>query len=216
VVVPSFAVGRAQALLYCVRVLKDTQRIPNIPVFLNSPMAANVTRVFHAYMGEHRLTEEQCRQMCTAATIVNSVEESRRLNTRHMPMVIISASGMATGGRVLHHIRAFGPDHRNTILFAGFQAGGTRGAALVRGATEIKIHGQYVPIRAEVDNREQLSAHADRDGLRKWLGAAASAPRRVFVTHGEPEAADALRKSIEERLGWSAEVPEHGASWELE
>ena len=215
VIVPAFAVGRAQTLMYCVRVLKDARRIPNIPIFLNSPMAADVTRVYHAFMGEHRLTEEQCRQMCTGATIVNSVEESKRLNSQRMPMIIISASGMATGGRVLHHLRAFGSDHRNTILFTGFQAAGTRGAALVQGAREIKIHGDYVPIRAEILNLQQLSAHADRDGLLQWLGAAASPPRRVFVTHGEPEAADALRHSIGERLGCNAEVPEHAATVEL-
>ncbi len=212
VVVPAFAVGRAQTLMHCIRVLKETQRIPNIPVFLNSPMATDATNIFHAFMGEHRLSREECRGMCTVATIVNSVEESRRLNEQRMPKVIISASGMATGGRVVHHIRAFGPDRRSTILFAGFQAAGTRGAAMVRGATEVKIHGEYVPIRAEVANLDQLSAHADRDGLLKWLSGVPRLPRRVFVTHGEPESADAFRKTVQERLGCSAEVPELGAT----
>lgn len=215
VVVPAFAVGRVQTLMHCLRMLKDAQRIPNIPIFLNSPMATDATKIFHAFMGEHRLTVDQCRGMCTVATIVNSVEESRRLNEQRMPKVILSASGMATGGRVLHHIRAFGPDPRSTILFTGFQAAGTRGAAMVRGASEVKIHGEYVPIRAEVANLDQLSAHADRDGLLKWLSAASKPPRRVFVTHGEPESADAFRRTVQERLGGRAEVPEFGATEEL-
>jgi metallo-beta-lactamase family protein len=124
-------------------------------------------------------------------------------------MIIISASGMATGGRVLHHIRAFGPDPRNTILFAGFQAAGTRGATMVAGAGQVKIHGELVPIRAEVVNLHQLSAHADRADLLRWLGACPSPPHRVFVTHGEPAAADSLRAAIKQTLGWDALVPEH-------
>jgi metallo-beta-lactamase family protein len=130
------------------------------------------------------------------------------------PSIIVSASGMATGGRVLHHLAAYAPGPRNTILFAGFQAAGTRGAALVAGATSIKIHGAYVPVRAEVDNLDTLSAHADREQLLAWLGAL-RAPRRVFVTHGEPVAADALRLAIEERMGWEVTVPDYRDSREL-
>ncbi|MDE2300254.1 MAG: MBL fold metallo-hydrolase, partial [Burkholderiales bacterium] len=140
--------------------------------------------------------------------IVNSVEESKRLNELRMPAVIISASGMASGGRVLHHLKAFAPDPRNSLLFAGFQAAGTRGAAIVGGAPTVKIHGQHVPIRAEVAQIESLSAHADREELLAWVGALPAAPQRVFVTHGEPVPADALRQAIEERHRWPCSVPE--------
>ena len=124
-------------------------------------------------------------------------------------MIIIAGSGMATGGRVVHHLKAFAPDPRNTILFAGFQAGGTRGAALVAGASEIKIHGEYVPVRARVEMIENLSAHADAGELLQWLGGFAQAPRKVFINHGEPMAADALRRAIEEKFGWNCQVPDY-------
>ncbi|HLB31759.1 MAG TPA: MBL fold metallo-hydrolase, partial [Gammaproteobacteria bacterium] len=169
VVVPAFAVGRAQALMYYIHLLKSARAIPDVPVFLNSPMAIDVTRVFHNHRGEHRLTPVQCDGMCGAARYVNSVEESKSLNTRTMPMILISASGMATGGRVLHHLKTFAPDARNTILFTGFQAGGTRGAAMLNGAEAVKIHGEYVPVRAEVVNIHNLSAHADYAEIMDWL-----------------------------------------------
>ncbi len=209
VVVPAFAVGRAQALMYLVATLKRDRRIPDLPVFLNSPMAANATAIYHRHHGEHRLDAQECQRMCDAAKVVNSVEESRRLNSMRFPAVIISASGMATGGRVVHHLKAFAPDHRNTILLAGYQAAGTRGAALAAGAKEIKIHGEYVPVRAEVVSLGALSAHADRGELLAWLGRLPRAPRRVFVTHGEPVAADSLRLAIEEQHRWPCTVAEH-------
>jgi len=215
VVVPAFAVGRAQALMYLVGQLKQQQRIPDLPVFLNSPMAADVTAIYHAHAGEHRLDAEQCRRMCDAARIVNTVEESRKLNGMRFPAVIISASGMATGGRVVHHIKAFAPDRRNTILLAGYQAAGTRGAALVAGARDVKIHGEHVPVRAEVVNLGSLSAHADRSELLRWVAKLPRAPRRIFVTHGEPVAADSLRQAIEEAHQWPCTVPEHMQAVEL-
>jgi metallo-beta-lactamase family protein len=147
--------------------------------------------------------------MCGVAHIVNSVEESKSLNNRKGPMLLISASGMATGGRVLHHLKVFAPDPRNTILFTGFQAGGTRGAAMVNGAESVKIHGEYVPVRAEVMVLDNLSAHADCDEIMDWLGHFDTPPRQTFVTHGEPAAADALRHRIEEQLGWHCRVPEY-------
>ena len=146
--------------------------------------------------------------MCGAARIVNSVEESQRLNTLSGPMVIISASGMATGGRVVHHLKAFAPDPRNTILFAGFQAAGTRGAAMVAGAESVKIHGAYVPIRAEVALLDNMSAHADYGETLDWLAHFRAPPRMTFITHGEPVAADALRLRIQERFGWDCQVPD--------
>lgn len=209
ILIPSFAVGRAQTLLYYIHLLKATRAIPDIPVFLNSPMAADATRIFHKHRGEHRLSDAQCDAMCRAAHIINSVEESRALNERKDPMIIISASGMATGGRVLHHLKVLAPDARNTILFAGFQAGGTRGAAMLNGAEAIKIHGEYVPLRAEVAALDNLSAHADYEEIIEWLKHFRAPPRQTFITHGEPAAADALRHHIEEQLHWNARAPDY-------
>lgn len=208
VVAPAFAVGRAQALMVMVSRLKRENRIPNLPVFLNSPMAADVTELYRKHPGQHRLDAAGCRDMSNAARVINSVEESRKLNEIRMPALIISASGMATGGRVLHHLKAFAPDHRNTVLLTGYQAAGTRGAALAGGAREVKIHGQYVPVRAEVVSLGSLSAHADRSELLAWLARLPKPPRRVFVTHGEPVAADSLRQAIEEKHGWACTVAE--------
>ncbi|HEX6704836.1 MAG TPA: MBL fold metallo-hydrolase [Albitalea sp.] len=209
IVVPAFAVGRAQTLLHAIQRLKAVHRIPDLPVFLNSPMAADVTALFRKHANEHRLSVEECKAMCGGVTIVNSEAQSRELNQLRWPSIIVSASGMATGGRVVHHLKAHAPDPRNAIVFAGFQAAGTRGAAMVGGAREIKIHGEWIPVRAEVANLEGLSAHADRDDLLDWIGALPRAPRHVYVTHGEPEAADALRQGIQERFGWECSVPEY-------
>jgi len=214
VVIPAFAVGRAQTLLHCIHLLKDARRIPDMPVYLNSPMATDATRIYRKHCDEHRLSAQQCATMLGKTIVVNTIEESVRLNTLGFPSIIVSASGMATGGRVLHHLKAYAPNARNTILFAGFQAAGTRGAAMLAGAEAVKIHGAYVPVRAEVANLETLSAHADREELLAWLDAQ-QAPRRVFVTHGEPVAADALRLAIEERHGWPCTVPEYRESLEL-
>jgi metallo-beta-lactamase family protein len=215
VVIPAFAVGRAQTLMYAIHLLKAAGRIPGIPVYLNSPMAANVTGVFHRHRGEHRLSPEQCDAMCDVARVVNTVEESKALNERKGPMIIISASGMATGGRVLHHLKAFAPDERNLIMLVGFQAGGTRGAALAQGATEIKIHGQYVAVRAEVVNIDMLSAHADYREILAWLAKVSPRPLETFVTHGEPAAADSMRKRINESLGWECRAPDQNEAVEL-
>lgn len=212
VIVPSFAVGRAQLLLYLIHQLKQAGAIPDLPVFLNSPMAASATQLYHQHRAEHRLTPEQCAAMGNVAHIVTTVEESKRLNDRREPMIVIAASGMATGGRVIHHLKTFAPDPRNTILFAGFQAGGTRGAAMLSGADAVKIHGAYVPLRAEVAYLDGLSAHADYVEILDWLSRFEAPPRQTFITHGEPAAADALRVHIEERLKWPCSVPEHMAS----
>jgi len=209
VIIPAFAVGRAQSLLYYIHLLKTGGAIPDIPVFLNSPMATDVTRIYHKYRREHRLTPEQCDAMCSAARIVNSAEESIQLNERPGPMIIISASGMATGGRVVHHLKKFAPDPRNTILFAGFQAGGTRGAALLNGAESVKIHGEYVPVRAEVAAIDNLSAHADYQEILDWLSHFKKPPRETFITHGEPSASDALRHRVEETRHWRCTLPEY-------
>lgn len=215
VIIPAFAVGRAQSLLYHLSRLRKRGRLTNVPVFLDSPMAINATELLHSHLGEHRLTEEECQEACGIATYTRDVEASKQIDRDSMPKIVISASGMVTGGRILHHLKHYAPDHRNTILLAGFQAGGTRGAALKAGAHELKIHGEFVPVRAEVASLDMFSAHADRDELLRWLGGFAAPPRMTFVTHGELESSDAFRHSIQEKLGWNARVPEHGERVEL-
>jgi metallo-beta-lactamase family protein len=133
-----------------------------------------------------------------------------------MPKIIISASGMATGGRVVHHLKYYAPDRKNTVLFAGFQAGGTRGAAMTAGAESVKIHGQYVPVHAEIANLDMLSAHADAGELLGWLRNFETSPKTTFITHGEPDAADALRRRIEEELRWNCSVPQYRDGVELQ
>jgi metallo-beta-lactamase family protein len=215
VVIPAFAVGRAQTLMFHLHRLKAKKRLPNVPVYLDSPMAVDASGIFCKHFADHRLTEQECKGACGVAKYVQTVEESKALTTNPVPKVIISASGMATGGRVLHHLKHYAPDTRNTILFAGFQAGGTRGAAMMAGTPTIKIHGEYIPVRAEVDNLEMLSGHADANELMRWLGGFKRAPRMTFITHGEPTASDALRHRIEEELGWTCVVPDHGQRVDL-
>ena len=209
VIIPAFAVGRAQSLLYHLSELRRAGRL-DVPVYLDSPMAVSASDIFCEHPDETRLSAGQCRAACAVATYTRDVEESKRLDRDNVPKVIISASGMATGGRVLHHLKHYAPDRRNTILLAGFQAGGTRGAALEAGASELKIHGEYVPVRAEVVSLGMFSAHADRDELMRWLKGFDQAPLMTFVTHGEPAASDALRHAIKDELGWPVRVPEHG------
>jgi metallo-beta-lactamase family protein len=208
-IVPSFAVSRAQLLLYLIYRLKRARRIPDMPVYLNSPMAANVNKIYRRYRHEHRLDDDDCNGMFEVAHTVASVEESKRLNHLTEPSIIVAASGMATGGRVIHHLKAYAPGSRNTILFPGFQAGGTRGAAIISGAESVKIHGEYVPVRAEVAVMEHLSAHADQNELLGWLAGFTTAPKMTFVTHGEPAASDTLRQKISEKFGWTCTVPEY-------
>ena len=207
VVIPAFAVGRAQSLIYDLWRLRERGGLRNVPVYLDSPMATSASELLHAYPKEHRLDPHDYDAACDAVNCVRDVEESKALSANPYPKVIISASGMATGGRVLHHIATFGPDHRNTLLFSGFQAAGTRGRKLLDGAREVKIHGKWLPVNAEVSNLPMLSAHADSDELMRWLSSFRRKPCRVFIVHGEPEAAEALRERIGRELGWYASVP---------
>ncbi|MDU6240233.1 MAG: MBL fold metallo-hydrolase [Bradyrhizobium sp.] len=207
VIIPAFAVGRAQSLLFHLHRLKASRRLPDIPIFLDSPMAVNASEIFCHHRRDHKLSEPDCRSSCAVATYIRSVEDSKRLSAMTIPKVIISASGMATGGRVLHHLKHFVPDPKSTVLFAGYQAKGTRGAAMMAGARAIRIHGEDIPVRAEVKNIGALSAHADAEEIMAWLRTGKSAPSMTFITHGEPAASNALRSRIERELGWSATVP---------
>jgi len=211
VIVPAFAVGRAQTLLFHISRLKAAGRIPRLlPVFLDSPMAIDATEIFRRHSDDHRLTGKQLQALDGGIRYVRTSAESKALTANPIAKVIVSASGMATGGRVLHHLAHYAPDPKNVILFAGFQAGGTRGAAMVAGADRIKMYGSYLPVRAKVQNLSMLSAHADQSELLRWAGGFKSAPRTVFVVHGEPQGADALRHALEEDLRWNCVVPDHG------
>jgi metallo-beta-lactamase family protein len=172
-------------------------------------MAIDATQIFVRHSGEHRLSHAECEAMCRTARMVNTVEQSKALNENPQPMIILAASGMASGGRVVHHIEAFAPNPHNTILFVGFQAAGTRGAAMVGGASSVKIHGEYVPINAEIGFISNMSAHGDYLEILDWLRGFESAPKRTFITHGEPVAADAMRHHIEEKLHWQTCVPDY-------
>ncbi|OGA95515.1 MAG: mRNA 3'-end processing factor [Burkholderiales bacterium RIFCSPHIGHO2_12_FULL_61_11] len=216
VVIPAFAVGRAQSLLYAIWRLKARAAIPDLPVFLNSPMAIDMTDIYRRHRAEHRLSVEECSGLCHVAKMVRTVEESRALVAQRHPAIIVSASGMATGGRVLHHLKALAPDRRNTIVFAGFQAGGTRGARIVAGERSIRIHGEDVAVNAEVVSLPGMSAHADARQLVQWLATVPQPPRGIYLNHGEPGPADALRQRIERELGWSATVPRLGQTVEIQ
>jgi metallo-beta-lactamase family protein len=216
VLVPAFAVGRAQEVLYAIYRLKALGSIPNVPVYLNSPMAIDMTEVYQRYRREHRLSIEECKGMCQVAQMVSTVEDSRALVAQKWPAVVVSASGMATGGRVLHHLKALAPHPRNTIVFAGFQAGGTRGGRIVAGERSIRIFGEEVAVNAEVVSLAGMSAHADAQQIMQWLATAPRAPKAVYLNHGEPAAADALRQRIEHEFGWPAVVPRFNQCVEIE
>lgn len=210
VLIPAFAVGRAQELLYLIWKLKQAGRLPLVPVFLDSPMAESASDLLCRHSDDHRLPPEIACDACAVATYVRDVEQSKALSANAMPKVIVSASGMATGGRVLHHLEAFGGDRRTTVLFSGFQAAGTRGRALLEGRRDIKMHGRWMRVEAEIADLAMLSAHADADELMRWLGGFQRPPRKVFIVHGEPASSEALRVRIERDLGWPAQVPLQG------
>lgn len=215
VVVPAFAVGRAQHLLHIIARLRDEKRIPECPVFLDSPMAIDATEIFRHHREDHRLSEAEVTRMCAIARYTQTSDDSKAIDRSSGPMIVISASGMVTGGRVLHHLQRFLPDARTTVLFVGYQAAGTRGRSLIDGATEIKLLGQYVPVKATIVQLDGLSAHGDYAEIIAWLRASKLSPRRVFVTHGEPSAADAMRRRLHEAFSWDAVVPEANATFEL-
>jgi metallo-beta-lactamase family protein len=215
VLLPAFAVGRAQALMLVLQRLKAAGAIPaELPVYLDSPMAVQATALYHKHRRLLRVDAREAEHLADGVHMVGDARQSMRLVRSRWPSVIISASGMATGGRVLHHLKAMAPVAKHHIVFAGFQVGGSRGARLVGGASEIKIHGEYVPVRAQVSQLDGFSGHADADELMAWLRAARQPPRQTFVVHGEPDASDALRMRIKDELGWKVRVPQHGETAE--
>lgn len=209
IIVPSFAVGRSQILLYYLSRLKKEKLIPDIPIFLDSPMATNATDIFLKYRENLRLTETECRELNEVARFITTTDESKALDNNKVPKIIISASGMLTGGRVLFHLKTYAPDHRSTILFTGFQAMGTRGSRLMNGEKELKIHGELIPIKAEIKALSNLSAHADYAEILQWLQFFEKKPKKIFITHGEYEAASSLKQKIETKLGWKCIVPHY-------
>ncbi len=216
ILIPSFAVGRAQALMYYLSILRKSGRIPNVPMYLNSPMATNATALFCEFRALHKLTDLECKEMCEAIEYVKTVDESKALNEKKGPMIIISASGMATGGRIIHHLKAFVSNPTTTVVLAGFQAAGTRGRALQDGAKEIKIHRELIPVRATIRILKNSSAHADYVEILDWLEKSKISPRKVFITHGELGAALKMREHITDRFHWSCEVPKQDQEFMLE
>jgi metallo-beta-lactamase family protein len=208
IVVPAFAVGRAQHLLHLLAGLRTAKRIPPLPIFLDSPMAVAATDLFCKHRDDQRLSEAECISMCKIATYTRTPDDSKQIDRSAEPKIVISASGMATGGRVLHHLQRFLPDEHSAVLLVGYQSAGTRGRQLAEGVDELKIHGQYVPVRARVVQIQGLSAHGDHAELIEWLRSGDLAPRRVFVTHGEPAASDAFRRRLIDRFGWNVVTPD--------
>jgi metallo-beta-lactamase family protein len=219
ILVPAFAVGRAQQLIYLLRVLIDQGRLPELPVYLDSPMAIDATAVYQKYSAEHDLAEGRLAGPESVFAwrnvhLVRSVGDSKQLNSISESAVIISSSGMLTGGRILHHVAQRVDDPRNTILLGGYMAEGTRGRALQNGSPTIRIYGRDFPVRAAVVPISSLSGHADRDELLRWL-APLPAPRQVFLTHGEKASAMALAEQLRAQHGWPVTIPHLGQSVEL-
>ena len=216
VLMPAFAVGRAQALLLLLQRLRRAGRIDaRIPIFLDSPMAIEATALYRHHAKLLAVPAGEMRGLCDGVRLVTTLQQSQRLAGSRYPAIIISASGMATGGRVLGHLKAMAPEPRHTLLFAGFQVGGSRGARLMAGERETKIFGEMVPVRADVQQLPGISGHADRHELLAWLRHIRQPPRQTFVVHGEPDASDTLRSAIRNELGWSARVPAHGECAEI-
>jgi len=221
-VIPAFAVGRTQELMYYLRELDDAQRIPKLPVYVDSPMAIRVTDIYARHHEDHDLDFTNLEQQgdrdplnLHGVHMTRAVEDSKAINNVTSPCIIISASGMATGGRVLHHLAKRLPDSRSAVLLVGYEAEGTLGRALQDGAQYVRIHGQEVPVRAEVVTLDQLSAHAGRSELLRWLSGFATPPRQTFLVHGEPSGLEGLRAGIASRFHWPVVVPEYLQSFDL-
>lgn len=209
IIIPAFAVGRAQNIMFYISQLKKRGEIPDIPVFLDSPMAIEASEILQKNPEEHKLGKELCAAICKGVHYARTVEESKELNKITMPKIIISASGMAEGGRILHHLKNYITDHQNTILFTGFQASGTRGAKILQGEREVKIHGFHYEINAEIVNLSNSSAHADYEEMLAWLNNFKTTPQKVFITHGSRESALSLSEKVKRKFGWQTIVPQY-------
>jgi metallo-beta-lactamase family protein len=213
--IPAFAVGRTQDLIYTIRKMEDEGEIPAIPVHVDSPMGLEATEIYCRHPEEHDFemqqlsSQENCPISSRHMVVHKSPEQSKSINQSKGPMVIISASGMATGGRVLHHLKQRLPNLDTTVLFAGYQAEGTRGRLLQDGAKEVKLLGEVVPVRAQIKVIDGFSAHADQGEILRWLGTFKQAPRMTYIVHGEPPAASALADSIRERFKWKVEIAKY-------
>lgn len=206
-IIPSFAVERLQSLMYQLWKLYKKNRIPNIPIFVDSPMGNNVLEVFKNFPNWHKLTPKEYRNMCNHITVVSSYAETWETIDDPRPKIVIAGSGMVTGGRVLTYIKQLGDMDTTTILLVGFQAEETRGRKLLEGAKELKIYGKQVPIKAELDHLESLSAHADQAELLAWMGTIKNIPEKVFLVHGEKAAMEAYKDKIQEKFGWKCHIP---------
>lgn len=216
VLIPAFTVGRTQTLMHFLSQLRNEGRIPSIPFYINSPMATSATHIFCKYPKMHKLSLEDCHRWGQDFEYIKSVDESKTLNEKKGPMVIIAGSGMMTGGRILHHLKAFASDPHNTVVLTGFQAAGTRGRALLEGASEIKIHGQMLPVKAKVQMLENLSAHADATEILSWLSQAPRTFKKVFLTHGESSSIESLKQKIFEKFHLSCEAVHQGQEFILD
>jgi metallo-beta-lactamase family protein len=214
-VVPAFAVGRAQTLLYYLWQLRSAGRLPDVPIYLDSPMAINASELLGEFADDHRLGPGVYEGMCAMASYTRDAEQSMKISANTDPKIVISASGMATGGRILHHLKAFAPDPRNTIMITGYQVPGTRGASIAAGERFVRIYGEWIPIKAQVADLAMLSAHADADELIRWASGFTAPPKKVFVVHGEPQPSDTLRSRLGREFGWEAVVPRMNQIFEL-
>ncbi len=206
-IVPSFAVERLQSLMYMLWKLYKKNRIPNIPLFIDSPMGNNVLSVFENHPDWHKLPLKECRAMCDHFNIITSYKDTWKTIDDPRPKVVIAGSGMVTGGRVLTYLKQMIDHSSTTVLLVGYQAEGTRGRQLLEGAHEIKLFGKYIPVKAKIEHLESLSAHADQFELLNWLGEIKNFPEKVFLIHGEPMALDAFRVKIKDTFGWQVHIP---------
>lgn len=219
--IPAFAVGRAQEVIWRLRQLQDRGRIPALPIYLDSPMAIDATDLFCRHPEDHSLDmkemmdKKQCPLCCRTQRLARTPEESKAINRVQGPAILISSSGMATGGRILHHLEKRLPDPRTTVLLVGFQAAGTRGRLLKEGAKMLRMHGQNIPVRAHVETIDGLSAHADQADILRWLSGFRRPPRRTFVVHGEPGQAEGLARAVADRLKWSVRPAVGGETVDL-
>ena len=221
IVIPAFAVGRTQTLMYILRQLENQQRIPKLPTFVDSPMASNVTDLYIKHREDHRLSFQKLEQSGDGDPLdthevhmVRSVEDSKKINAIKTPCIIMAASGMCTGGRILHHLEQRLSDARNVVIFAGYQADGTLGRYLLSGGKDARIHGQHIPVRAEIQEVSQFSAHSDRTEMIRWLSGFQAPPKRLFLIHGEPDAAQSFSARVQQQLHWNVSIPKLGDSFD--